>query len=214
MSELKKNKMKKFTAEFLLEKLQIQSSKALLITLLYSSIAIVIFLLMSLIPQPFIMNGLFKFGLILPLALIPTIAAIRGPLAGFITGYIGTFLFDLVFYRVILLVTIPYLPYGLLGLLIGLANYQINNGKSLAKLAIISTLVFLLSVLLLTIIGLTMQGISILVFLGFVVLPLLSMGIPSIFLLTPLYSRLWHILAYNAYPSLSRLMAKLKSREE
>ena len=214
MSELKKNKMKKFTAEFLLEKLQIQSSKALLITLLYSSIAIVIFLLMSLIPQPFIMNGLFKFGLILPLALIPTIAAIRGPLAGFITGYIGTFLFDLVVYRVILLVTIPYLPYGLLGLLIGLANYQINNGKSLAKLAIISTLVFLLSVLLLTIIGLTMQGISILVLLGFVVLPLLGMGIPSIFLLTPLYSRLWHILAYNAYPSLSRLMAKLKSREE
>ena len=211
MSEQKKNKMKKFTAEFLLEKLQIQSSKALLITLLYSSIAIVIFLLMSLIPQPFIMNGLFKFGLILPLALIPTIAAIRGPLAGFITGYIGTFLFDLVVYRVILLVSIPYLPYGLLGLLIGLANYQINNGKSLAKLAIISTLVFLLSVLLLTIIGLTMQGISILVFLGFVVLPLLSMGIPSIFLLTPLYSRLWHILAYNAYPSLSRLMAKLKS---
>ena len=214
MSEQKKNKMKKFSAEFLLEKLQIQSSKALLITLLYSGIAIVIFLLMSLIPQPFIMNGLFKFGLILPLALIPTIAAIRGPLAGFITGYIGTFLFDLVVYRVILLVTIPYLPYGLLGFLIGLANYQINNGKSLAKLAIISTLVFLLSVLLLTIIGLTMQGISILVFLGFVVLPLLGMGIPSIFLLTPLYSRLWHILAYNAYPSLSRLMAKLKSREE
>jgi len=214
MSEQKKNKMKKFTAEFLLEKLQIQSSKALLITLLYSSIAIVIFLLMSLIPQPFIMNGLFKFGLILPLALIPTIAAIRGPLAGFITGYIGTFLFDLVVYRVILLVTIPYLPYGLLGLLIGLANYQINNGKSLAKLAIISTLVFLLSVLLLTIIGLTIQRISLLVLLGFVVLPLLGMGIPSIFLLTPLYSRLWHILAYNAYPSLSRLMAKLKSREE
>lgn len=214
MSEQKKNKMKKFSAEFLLEKLQIQSSKALLITLLYSGIAIVIFLLMSLIPQPFIMNGLFKFGLILPLALIPTIAAIRGPLAGFITGYIGTFLFDLVVYRVILLVTIPYLPYGLLGFLIGLANYEINNGKSLAKLAIISTLVFLLSVLLLTIIGLTMQGISILVFLGFVVLPLLSMGIPSIFLLTPLYSRLWHILAYNVYPSLSRLTAKLKSREK
>ncbi len=212
MSEQKKNKMKKFTAEFLLEKLQIQSSKALMITLLYSGIAIVIFLLMSLIPQPFIMNGLFKFGLILPLALIPTIAAIRGPLAGFITGYIGTFLFDLVVYRVILLVTIPYLPYGLLGFLIGLANYQINNGKSLAKLAIISTLVFLLSVLLLTIIGLTMQGISILVFLGFVLLPLLGMGIPSIFLLTPLYSRLWHILAYNIYPSLSRLIAKLKSR--
>ncbi|MEE9572666.1 MAG: ECF transporter S component [Candidatus Neomarinimicrobiota bacterium] len=214
MSEQKKNKMKKFSAEFLLEKLQIQSSKALLITLLYSGIAIVIFLLMSLIPQPFIMNGLFKFGLILPLALIPTIAAIRGPLAGFITGYIGTFLFDLVVYRVILLVTIPYLPYGLLGLLIGLANYQINNGKSLAKLAIISTLVYLLSVLLLTIIGLTMQGISILVFLGFVVLPLLGMGIPSIFLLTPLYSRLWHILAYKVYPSLSRLKANLKSRGE
>ena len=214
MSKQKKNKMKKFSAEFLLEKLQIQSSKALLITLLYSGIAIVIFLLMSLVPQPFIMFGLFKFGLILPLALIPTIAAIRGPLAGFIVGYLGTFLFDFLVFRVILLVTIPYLPYGLLGFLIGLANYQINNGKSLAKLAIISTLVFLLSVLLLTIIGLTMQGISILVFLGFVLLPLLGMGIPSIFLLTPLYSRLWHIIAYNTYPSLSRLIAKLKPREE
>ena len=213
MSELKKNKMKKFTAEFLLEKLQIQSSKALLITLLYSSIAIVIFLLMSLIPQPFIMNGLFKFGLILPLALIPTIAAIRGPLAGFITGYIGTFLFDLVVYRVILLVTIPYLPYGLLGFLVGLANYKINNGRSLAKLAIISTLVFLLSVLLLTIIGLTMQGISVLVLLGFVVIPLLGMGIPSVLLLTPIYSRLWHILAYNAYPFLIDIISKRRSRE-
>jgi len=214
MSEKKKIRMKKITTNFLAEKFQTQSLKALLITLLYSIIAIVIFILMSLIPRPYIMIGLFKFGFMLPLALIPTLAAIRGPLAGFITGYIGTLLFDLMIYRVILFMTIPYLPYGLLGLLIGLANYKISNGKSLAKLAIISTIVFLLSILLLTIIGLTIQEIPILVLLGFVVIPLLGMGIPSIFLLTPLYTRLWHIIAYNTYPSLIKLLTKLKSSEE
>lgn len=214
MSEKKKIRVKKFTTEFLLEKFRIQSLKALLITLVYSITTIVMFILMSLIPRPYIMIGLFKFGFMLPLALIPTIAAIRGPLAGFITGYIGTFLFDLMVYRVILFITIPYLPYGLLGFLIGLAKYQINDGKSLAKLAIISTVAFLISVLLFTILGLTLQGLSILVALGFVVLPLLGMGIPSIFLLTPLYTRLWHILTYNVYPSLINLISKLKSREE
>ncbi len=214
MSEQKKNKVRKISANFLLKKFQIQSLKASLMTLLYAVIAIVIFLLLSLIPQPFVVVGLFKFGLILPLAIIPTIAAIRGPLVGFITGYFGTFLFDLLFFRVILFMTIPYLPYGLLGFLIGLANYKINKGRSLAKLSIISTLAFLLSVILLTIIGLTIQEISVLVLLGYVVLPLLGMGIPSIFLLTPLYTRSWHIMVYNVYPSLITLMAKLKSREE
>ncbi|MHA1472288.1 MAG: hypothetical protein ACTSQW_04230 [Promethearchaeota archaeon] len=214
MSEQKIKKMKKTSAKFLLEKFQIQSSKTLLITILYSTIAIVIYLLTSLIPQPFIVIGLFKFGLILPVALIPTIAAIRGPLAGFLTGYFGTLLFDLVFFRVILFMTVPYLPYGLLGLLIGLASYKIDDGKSLAKLAIISTLTFLLSVLLLTVIGLTLQGISVLVLLGFVVIPLIGMGIPSVLLLTPLYSRLWHILAYNAYPFLIDIIAKRSSREK
>ena len=214
MSEQKKNKVRKISAKSLLKKFQIQSLKASLITLLYAVIAIVIFLLMSLIPQPFVVVGLFKFGLILPLAIIPTIAAIRGPLAGFITGYFGTFLFDLLIFRVILFMTVPYLPYGLLGFLIGLANYKINKGRSLAKLSIISTLAFLLSVILLTIIGLTIQEISVLVLLGYVVLPLLGMGIPSVLLLTPLYSRLWHIIVFNAYPFLRRLTSKLSSSEE
>ncbi len=214
MSEEKIKKRKKKSGKFLLEKFQINSTKSFLITILYSIVAIGLYLLLSLIPQLYTVVGLFRFGLILPLGLIPTIAAIRGPLAGFITGYIGTLLADLVIYRVVLVFTIPYIPFGLLGLIVGLANYQLKNGKSLAKLAIFSTLTFLLSILLITAISITLQNISLLVVVGFVTLPLLTMGLPSIFLMTPLYCRLWYIITYNAYPSLLNLFNKLKSREE
>jgi len=214
MSEEKKNKRKKISGKFLSEKFQINSAKSFLITILYSFITIGLYLLFSLIPQLYTVVGLFRFGLILPLVLIPTIGAIRGPLAGFITGYIGTLLTDLVLYRVVLVFTIPYIPFGLLGFIVGFANYQLNNGKSLVKLAIFSTLTFLLSILLSTAISLTLQNVSLLVVVAFATLPLLTMGLPSIFLLTPLYCRLWYIIAYNAYPSLLNLINKLKSREE
>ena len=182
--------------------------------MLYSIVTIGLYLLLSLIPQPYTVVGLFRFGLILPLVLIPTIGAIRGPLAGFITGYIGTLFVDLILYNVVLVFTIPYIPFGLLGFIVGFANYQLNNGKSLVKLTIISTLTFLLSILLITAISITLQNISLLVVVGFVTLPLLTMGLLSIFLLTPLYSRLWYIIDSNAYPSLLNLFNKLKSREE
>ena len=203
-----------FSKENLLKKFQIQSLKEFLISVLYSLIAIVCYLLLSLLPKPYTMIGLLKFGIIPALAIIPTLGAIRGPLAGFITGYLGSLLADLIFYQTVLAFTIAYLPFGILGFLVGLARYQLKNGKSLAKLAILSTLAFLLSVILLAVIALTIQQISLLVVLGYVILPLLTMGIPSVFLLTALYCRLWHFILNNAYPYVKNLLGKLKSRTD
>ena len=203
-----------FSKENLLQKFHIQSLKDVLITVLYSLIAIVCYLLLSLLPQPYTMVGLLKFGIIPALALIPMLGAIRGPLAGFATGYFGPFFVDLILNQTIIASTIPYFIYGILGFLVGLAQYQLNDGKSLAKLAILSTLAFLLSVILLAVIALTIQQISLLVVLGYVILPLLTMGIPSVFLLTPLYCRLWHFILNNAYPYVKNLLGKLKSRAD
>ncbi len=214
MSLQKAKNINIFSKENLLKKFQIQSLKDALITVLYSLIAIVCYLLLSLLPQPFTMVGLLKFGIIPALAIIPMLGAIRGPLAGFITGYLGPLLVDLIFNQTVLAFTIPYLLFGILGFLVGLARYQLKSGKSLAKLAILSTLAFFLSVMLLTVIALTIQQTSLLVVLGYVTLPHLTMGIPSVFLLTPLYSRLWHILLNNAYPFVKKLPGKLKSRAD
>ncbi|GAG02805.1 unnamed protein product [marine sediment metagenome] len=81
-------------------------------------------------------------------------------------------------------------------------------------MAILSTLAFFLSVIFLTVIALTIQQTSLLVVLGYVTLPHLTKGIPSVFLLTPLYSRLWHFVSNNAYPYVKNLLGKLKSRAD
>jgi len=198
--------------ENLLQKFHIQSLKDVLITVLYSVIAIICYILLSLLPQPYTMVGLLKFGIIPALALIPMLGAIRGPLAGFVTGYFGPFFVDLILNQTVIAFTIPYFIYGIFGFLVGLAQYQLNDGKSLAKLAILSTLAFLLSVILLAVIALTIQQISLLVVLGYIILPQLAMGIPSVFLLTLLYCRLWHFILNNAYPFVKNLLGKLKSR--
>ena len=214
MSLQKAKNINIFSKENLLKKFQIQSLKDVLITVLYSLTAIVCYLLLSLLPQPFTMVGLLKFGIIPTLAIIPMLGAIRGPLAGLVTGYLGPLLADLIFNQTVLAFTTPYLLFGILGFLVGLARYQLKNGKSLAKLAILSTLAFFLSVILLTVIALTIQQTSLLVVLGYVTLPHLTMGIPSVFLLTPLYSRLWHFVSNNAYPYVKNLLGKLKSRAD
>ena len=148
MSLQKAKNIQIFSKENLLQKFRIQSLKDVLITVLYALIAIVCYVLLSLIPQPFTMVGLIKFGIIPALSIIPMLGGIRGPLAGFVTGYFGPFFVDLILNQTIIAFTIPYFIYGIFGFLVGLAQYQLNDGKSLAKLAIISTLAFFLSIIL------------------------------------------------------------------
>lgn len=214
MSLNNQTKTKIFSKNFILTKLYIQTPKKILITAIYSLIGIGIYLLVSLIPIPYIVVGFFRFSFIFSIAIIPVLGAIRGPLAGFFTGFIGTLLCDLLSYQVILGLTLPYISYGLLGFIVGLAKYQLNNGKSLVKLSLISLLSFILSTILLTIIALTILNISLLVELGFVILPLLSMGIPTIILLTPLYARLWYFLEFTVYPFIKAKIVNLTIRDK
>jgi len=129
------------------------------------------------------------------------VGAIRGPLAGFLTGYLGVVLYDLMFYGVIVTMTLPALAYGVLGFVVGLASYELCNGRSLLKLSILSIIGMVFTILLLIVVGLTIEGYGTLVALGFVMLPLITVGLPSVFIITPLFVRVWHLVMSKFFPS-------------
>ena len=184
----------------ILEKFQMNSSDAIVWTLLYTLIGIVLFILVSQIPMGYLMVDLFPFGLLPALAIIPAMGAIRGPVAGFLTGYLGTVLFDLLIYGAVVTMTLPALGYGLLGLIAGLATYDLSNGKSLIKLTILSVVGFVFTLLIIVAVGLTVESYATLVVLGFVMLPLVTSGLPTIILLTPVYARIYHLLIHSVIP--------------
>jgi uncharacterized membrane protein len=151
--------------------------------------------------MPYVMFSLFKVGLLPALAVIAAVGAIRGPLAGLLTGYLGVLLFDLVFYGVIVTFTLPALAYGTLGFVVGLASYDLSNGRSLVKLSVLSMVGMIFTVLIVVAIGITIEGYATLVAIGFVMLPIITMGLPSVFIITPLFARVWHLLMSKFFPS-------------
>ncbi|MDH4214396.1 MAG: ECF transporter S component [Candidatus Thorarchaeota archaeon] len=173
------------------KKLRVQTPIMTLLTLLFGLIGAGIFALIYSIPMPYTMISLFKFGLSPALAIIALIGAIRGPLAGLLTGYLGIILHDLVFYGVIVSLTLQALAYGILGLIVGLSSYDFSKGRSLGKMSVLSTIGLVFTALILVMIGLVIENQSVLVELGFVLLPLLTVGLPSVILLTPILARLW-----------------------
>jgi len=184
----------------ILEKFQMNTSDAIVWTLIYTLVGIVLFILVSQIPMPYLMVDLFPFGFLPALAIIPTIGAIRGPIAGFLTGYLGTVLFDFLIYGAVVTITIPAIGYGLLGLIAGLATYDLSNGKSLFKLTILSVVGFVFTLLIIVAAGLVVESYATLVALGFVMLPLVTSGLPTVLLLTPVYGRIYHLLMYTVVP--------------
>ncbi len=184
----------------ILEKFQMNSSDAIVWTLLYTLIGIVLFVLVSQIPMGYLMVDLFPFGLLPALAIIPAMGAIRGPVAGFLTGYLGTVLFDFLIYGAVVTMTLPALGYGLLGFIAGLATYDLSNGRSLIKLTILSVVGFVFALLIIVAVGLTVESYATLVVLGFVMLPLVTSGLPTIILLTPVYARIYHLLIHSVIP--------------
>ncbi len=184
----------------ILEKFQMNSSDAIVWTLLYTLIGIVLFILVSQIPMGYLMVDLFPFGLLPALAIIPAMGAIRGPVAGFLTGYLGTVLFDFLIYGAVVTMTLPALGYGLLGFIAGLATYDLSNGRSLIKLTILSVVGFVFTLLIIVAVGLTVESYATLVVLGFVMLPLVTSGLPTIILLTPVYARIYHLLIHSVIP--------------
>lgn len=179
----------------LLEKLQIQSSETALKTLVVSIIGALFFSLLESIPWPYLAIGLFPLGFLPSLALVGAVGAMRGSLAGFLTGYIGTLLFDLIQNGAIVAFTLYGISIGVLGLIVGITNYDLPSGRSLGKLSIISLIGLVFTTLLTVVFGLLVEGLASLVAIAFQLIPLLAKGIPTAILLTPLFARVWYTIA-------------------
>ena len=81
--------------------------------------------------------------------------------------------------------------FGVLGFIVGIASYDFSNGRSLAKLSVLSTIGFVFTVLLVVVIGITIEEYSVLAAIAFNMLPLLTTGIPTLIFVTPVIARLW-----------------------
>jgi hypothetical protein len=179
------------TKTSVLEKFQIQSKRMFIWTVIYAIIGALLYVAISLIPIPFTMVSILKFGLLPAITIIALVGAIRGPFAGLLAGYLGEVLYGLLVYNVIVTSTLPALAMGLLGFVVGLATYDFTNGRSLVKLSILSVVGFLFTILLSTVIGLTVEGYATMAAIAFSMLPLLTMGIPTALFLTPVLARIW-----------------------
>jgi energy-coupling factor transport system substrate-specific component len=185
----------------ILERFQIQDGKMALWTVLYSLLGVIVYVTLSLIPMPYLMVSLFKLGLLPALAVIGVVGAIRGPIAGFITGYLGEVVYGLVSHGVVVAMTLPALAYGVMGFVVGLASYDLANGRSLAKLSVLSLVGYVFTVLLVIVVGIVVTDYSIMAALAFQLLPLLTLGIPTVILLTPVFARTWHLFVGRFLPS-------------
>ncbi len=181
----------------ILDRLYLQNVRETLLTITCIVLGISLFLGFSLIPMPYIMISFFALGLAPAYAIIAVTGAIRGPVAGFLVGALGKLFIDLLLYGVIPIMGLPYLAYGVLGLIVGLTNYDITKGRSLAKMSILSMVGLAFTLMLVVVIGLVIGDVAVLVEIGFYLLPQLTLGLPSVFLLTPLFARAWYILKEN-----------------
>lgn len=177
----------------LMERLRIQNRTETLWTVVFSIIGAVIYLVVALIPMPYTMVSLFKLGLAPALAVIPAVGAMRGPIAGLVTGYIGEVLHVLIVTGGIVTATLPALAFGVMGFVVGLARYDFGRGRSLAKLSLLSALGFLMAAALTLAFGLMVEHSGTLAAIGFAFLPLMTVGLPSVVLLTPVFGRIGHL---------------------
>ena len=182
------------------EALNIQSSEATVWTIVYSFMGVVAIVLVSALPKPYLAVDVLKFGILPSVAIIAVVGAIRGPLAGFLTGYFGTVVIDLGLYDVVVIGTLPAIAYGVLGLVVGLATYDFSDGRSLGKLAALSAVGFTFTALLVTVITMFVEMASTLVVVGFVLLPLLTMGLPAAIFLTPVLAWFYHAFMSRIIP--------------
>ncbi len=181
----------------ILDQFYLQNVREILLTIICIVLGISLFLGFSLIQMPYIMISFFALGLAPAYAIIAVTGAIRGPIAGFIVGALGKLFTDLFLYGMIPLMGLPCLAYGVLGLIVGLATYDFTKGRSLAKMSILSMVGLAFTLMLVVVIGLLLGDVAILVGVAFYLLPQLTLGLPSVFLLTPIFARVWYILKEN-----------------
>jgi len=177
-----------------LDRLYLQNTREIVLTLIFIAIGISLFLGLSTIQMPFIMISFFALGLAPTYAIISVAGAIRGPIAGFLVGFLGKLFTDLFLYGIIPIMGFPALAYGVLGLIVGLATYDFESGRSLVKMSILSVVGLVFTLMLITVVGMIVGDVATLVAIGFLLLPQLTLGLPSVFLLTPIFVRIWIIL--------------------
>ena len=176
----------------ILEKFQLENSNMILWTIIYAIVGTVLYVGVALIPMPYLAEDLMLFGLLPALVIIALVGAIRGPIAGFLVGYLGEVLYGLVAYNVIVSLTIPAMAYGVLGFVVGLKTYDFTNGRSLAKLSIFSMVGYVFTILLVVVNGIVIEVYSLDAGLLYIMLPMITMGIPTLLFMTPVVARIWH----------------------
>ncbi|MFX0107134.1 MAG: hypothetical protein ACFE7R_02530 [Candidatus Hodarchaeota archaeon] len=165
--------------------------------ILVSIVGALLFMVLDVTRWPHTAIGFFKLGLAPALAVVAVVGAARGPLTGFLTGYIGKFLSDLVLSGGIVTFTLYGFAIGFLGLVVGLGNYDLERGRSLIKLSVMSVIGLVFTALLTMAFGLFVEGVAVIVSLGFQLIPMLTVGIPTVILLTPLLARIWQFAEFR-----------------
>ncbi|UCH05707.1 MAG: ECF transporter S component [Candidatus Thorarchaeota archaeon] len=182
------------------KKVHLQHSAATSRTILVSLLAAFVYFLIELVPMPHVSVGFFEFGLIPTLAIVAVAGAIRGSLAGFLTGYLGRLLSDFLLNGTVAAFTLYAFALGMLGLVVGLANYDFTGGRSLAKLSVMSAIGLVFTILFTVVVGLMVERVATIAAIGFQLVPLVTKGLPSVILLTPLLGRLWGVFSARAAP--------------
>jgi len=159
----------------------------------YVVLGALLFVVLEMIPMPYIVVSLFPLGFRPAIVVIAVVAAKRGPIAGFLVGYLGVVLEGLLIYGVVVTWTLPAVAYGVMGLIVGLAHYDLTRGRSLGKLAVLSVIGFVITILLSVVIGLFVEHYGTMVAIGLVLLPVLTMGLFTLMFLTPVVGRLWQL---------------------
>ena len=177
------------------KRLHIHDTYAIVWTLLAALVGAGIYLLTKVIPLPYLAIGLFPLGLAPALAVVAAMGAIRGPIAGFLTGYIGELIVNIFSTGGIVTFTLYGIAFGALGLVSGIPSYDFTSGRSLAKMSVVSVIGLIFTALLTAVIGLFVERVATLVAIGFQLLPLLTIGLPTVILLTPLFVKLWDIVS-------------------
>ncbi|TFG97851.1 hypothetical protein E4H12_07615 [Candidatus Thorarchaeota archaeon] len=177
-----------------MEKLHLQNVYAIMWTLLVVLFGAVLYMFFEVIPMPTLAVGFFSLGFAPALAVIATVGAIRGPIAGFLAGYIGEQLASIFLSGGIVAFSMYGVAIGFLGLVVGLLTYDFTSGRSLAKLSILSAIGLIFAALITTVVGLFVEQVAVLVAIGLQLLPMLTIGLPTVMLLTPLFARFWYIL--------------------
>ena len=180
------------------EKFHLQNTNAIMWTLLAVLVGAAIYMVADVTPLPYLALGLFSLGLTPALAVIATIGAIRGPIAGFLAGYIGELTVSIFLTGGLVSYSLYGIAIGVLGLITGLSSYDFASGRSLAKLSALSAVGLLFTALITAVIGLFVEQVATLVAIGFQILPLLTLGLPTVILLTPLLARLWSVVSVRS----------------